>query len=47
MDYVREALAFRGTTAYGLLGAVLMLGVWFNYLSRSAGSNRNAFGIAE
>ena len=32
VDYMREALAFRGATAYGLLGAVLTLGVWFVYL---------------
>jgi tetratricopeptide (TPR) repeat protein len=31
-DYVGEALAFRGVTAYGLLGAVLILGAWFVYL---------------
>jgi protease PrsW len=33
-DYVRETLAFRGVTAYGLLGAVLILGVWFVYLQK-------------
>jgi RsiW-degrading membrane proteinase PrsW (M82 family) len=33
-DYVREALAFRAVSAYGLLGAVLMLGAWFVYLQQ-------------
>jgi RsiW-degrading membrane proteinase PrsW (M82 family) len=37
VDYVREALAFRGATAYGLLGAVLMLGAWFVYLQQIDG----------
>jgi RsiW-degrading membrane proteinase PrsW (M82 family) len=37
VDYVREALAFRGVTAYGLLGAVLMLGVWFIYFQQIDG----------
>jgi protease PrsW len=37
VDYVREALAFRGATAYGLLGAVLMLGVWFIYFQQIDG----------
>src|SRR5262245_57432763 len=32
VDYIRETLAFRGATAYGLLGAVLTFGVWFVYL---------------
>ena len=33
-DYVGEAMAFRGATAYGLLGAALVLGVWFIYLQQ-------------
>jgi RsiW-degrading membrane proteinase PrsW (M82 family) len=33
-DYIREALAFRGATAYGLLGALLILGAWFVYLQQ-------------
>ena len=37
VDYLREALAFRGATAYGLLGAVLMLGVWFIYFQQIDG----------
>ena len=37
MDYVREAMAFRGATAYGLLGAALVLGVWFIYLQQIDG----------
>ena len=37
VDYLRGALAFRGTTAYGLLGAVLMLGVWFIYFQQIDG----------
>jgi RsiW-degrading membrane proteinase PrsW (M82 family) len=36
-DYVGEALAFRGVTAYGLLGAVLILGAWFVYLQQIDG----------
>jgi RsiW-degrading membrane proteinase PrsW (M82 family) len=36
-DYVREAMAFRGATAYGLLGAALVLGVWFIYLQQIDG----------
>ena len=31
-DYVWEALAFRQTSAYGLIGALLILGAWFVYL---------------
>jgi hypothetical protein len=34
VDYVGEALAFRGVTTYGLLGAVLILGAWFVYLQQ-------------
>jgi protease PrsW len=37
VDYVRGALAFRRATAYGLLGAVLMLGVWFIYFQQIDG----------
>ena len=37
VDYVREAMAFRGATAYGLLGAALVLGVWFIYLQQIDG----------
>jgi protease PrsW len=37
MDYVREALAFRGATAYGLLGAALTLGVWLIYFQQIDG----------
>jgi RsiW-degrading membrane proteinase PrsW (M82 family) len=37
VDYVREASRFRGVTAYGLLGAVLVLGVWFVYLHQIDG----------
>jgi RsiW-degrading membrane proteinase PrsW (M82 family) len=33
-DYVGEVLVFRGVTAYGLLGAVLILGTWFVYLQQ-------------
>jgi protease PrsW len=37
VDYVREASRFRGVTAYGLLGPVLVLGVWFVYLHQIDG----------
>jgi RsiW-degrading membrane proteinase PrsW (M82 family) len=37
LEYVREASRFRGVTAYGLFGAVLVLGVWFVYLRRIDG----------
>jgi RsiW-degrading membrane proteinase PrsW (M82 family) len=37
LDYVRQALAFRYVTAYGLLGAALILCAWFVYLQQIDG----------
>ena len=36
-DYVREASVFRGATAYGLLGAALILCAWLVYLQQIDG----------
>ena len=45
-DYVREAGAFRRVTAYGLLGALLILGAWFVYLQQVEGFEAKRLGYS-
>ncbi len=45
-DYVREAGAFRRVTAYGLLGALLILGAWFVYLQQIEGFEAKRLGYS-